>query len=206
MNPSLHFSKQIPAWHRERATRLHRICSSIAARSARGEKRKKIIRRFVWTYKNRNYKCDARRPLNFSTGAISRAFYIWRRNGQVAAALLPQYKPRQPALTAPILIRLTNFCASQRFETMKAAWERFSARGGNRGFGRRARKRLKISYGQVRYYFPASNFYQLQGQLKAASTAQKNLGALRLQIIAQIRERLPDYAPRRRNRELDFQI
>jgi hypothetical protein len=181
----LHSSKLIPAWHRERAERLHRICNSIASRSSRGERKRKIIQWFVWRYKSRCYKCEPSLPLNITRSAIERSLRIWKRGGQVAAALLPQYKPRQSVFTAPMLIRFVNYISSEPQPTMKAAWKRFTARGGNFGCGRRAGKPLKISYGQLRYNFPAAIFREIRAQHKAIETAQATLDETRFKAIGQ---------------------
>jgi hypothetical protein len=90
---------------------------------------------------------------------------------------------------------------------MKTAWKKFSARGGSFGHGQHASKPLKISYGQLCYHFPASDFYLMQGELKAISAAKTRLAQLRLKAVADIRRRLPDRLPRRRvKRELEWQI
>jgi len=194
-------------WQAERAKRLHRICGSIAARLARGEKKHKLIQWFVWYWKGRCYKCDPTRPLAFSKSTIERAFYLWKKGGRVAAALLPQYKPRQPAIPAPILVRLAAFCASQPLPSLKSAWQKFSARGGSFGRGQHASKPLKISYGQLCYNFPAADFYLIQAQIKAEETARINKAKLLCKVIADIRCRLPERPPRRRvRRETEYEI
>ena len=203
----LHASKSIPAWHRERAERLHRICNSITSCSSRGERKRKIIQWFVWRYKSRFYKCEPSRPLNFTRSTIERALRIWKRGGQVAAALLPQYKPRRSVFTAPMLIRFVNYISSQPQPTMKAAWKGFTARGGNFGCGRRAGRPLKITCGQLRYNFPAGTFREIRAQHKAIETAQARLDGTRFKAIADITNLFPARPPRyRMKRETDFQI
>ncbi|HTX21463.1 MAG TPA: hypothetical protein VMD27_06365 [Candidatus Aquilonibacter sp.] len=200
-------SNQIPAWQRERAARLHRICSSISTRAMRGEKRRKLVQWFVRYWNGRFYKCDPRRPLKFSASTILRALRIWKRGGQVAAALLPQYKPRRSVFTAPILIRFINFIAIHPQPSMKAAWKEFSRRGGNFGSGRRSGKPLKISYGQLRYAFSAETFNEIRAQHKAIETADARLDEARFNAIAEITARFPARPPRRRvRRETNFEI
>ena len=204
---TLHASNSISAWHRERAERLHRICNSIASRSSRGDRKRKIIQWFVWRYKSRCHKCEPSRPLKITRSAIERALRIWKRGGQVAAVLLPQYKPRRSVFTAPMLIRFVDFIARQPEPNLKTAWEKFAARGGNFGCGRRSGKPLKISYGQLQYNFPGAISREIRAQHKAIETAQATLDETRFKAIADITSRFPARPPRRRiKRETDFQI
>lgn len=90
---------------------------------------------------------------------------------------------------------------------MRAAWKKFSARGGSFGRGKHASKPLKISYGQLRYHFLAGDFYLMQAEIQAGEMAETKLAQLRFKVIADIRSRLPDRPPRRRvKREIDFEI
>jgi hypothetical protein len=201
-------SQTIPVWHRERAERLHRICVSISTRTARGKgKQRKLIQWFAWYWKDRCYKCEPSRPLRFTQSTIKRALRCWQRGGQIAAVLLPQYKPRRSVFTAPMLIRFVDYIARQPQPTLKTAWEKFAARGGNFGFGRRADKPLKISYGQLQYNFPAAVFGAIRAQHKAMETAQAKLSQLQFKAVAEITNKFPARPPRRRvKRETDFQI
>lgn len=203
----LQVSKSIPAWQRERAERLHRICSSIAVRHAHGEKKRKLIQWFAWYWKDRFYRCEPARPLRFTKSTIERALRIWKRGGQVAAALVPQYQPRRSVFTAPMLVRFVNYISSHPQPTMKAAWEKFAARGGNSGYGRRAGRPLKISYGQLQYNFSAAIFREIRAQHKAIEAAQARLQETRFKAIANITNLFPDRLPRRRvKREITFEI
>ena len=158
-------------------------------------------------HNGRAFKCDPKRHLSLSGKTLQREFAIWKRGGELPAAFTLQYRPRRPAIPAPVLVRFANFCASGRQPSMKAAWDKFAARGGNFGRGQHASKPLKISYGQLCYHFPAPDFYLMQGELKAIQAAQTKLAQLRLKVIADIRRRLPDRVPRRRvKKDLDFQI
>ena len=105
-----------------------------------------------------------------------------------------------------MFVRFASFCASQPLPSLKSAWLKFSARGGSFGHGRHARKRLKISYNQLRYNFPAADFYLMQAQIKAGEAAQIELARLKFKVIADIRRRLPERPPRRAKRGPDFQI
>jgi hypothetical protein len=197
----------LPKWQIERANRLHRICSSITTRTARGQNKRKLVQWFAWYWKCRSYKCDPSRPLHFSVGVINRALRTWEHGGQVPSALLLKYTPRRSVFTSPMLVRFVNFIANCPQPSMKEAWRKFARRGGNFGPGRRAGKPLKITYGQLQYSFPAANFYLLRAQQRAMETAQANADALQRKFIAEICEWFPDRPPRRRiKRETDFSI
>jgi hypothetical protein len=117
-------------------------------------------------------------------------------------ALRLQYQQRPPHVPAPILVRFAEFVSGSRHESIKDAWGKFSARAG-RGF--RAHKPLRISLWQVYHYFPVTAFYQIQKQLRTIHEAQISLGGLRLNLISEIRSRLPD-RPKRQRAAGDFQI
>jgi hypothetical protein len=207
MKEILPASKSIPAWQMEQARKIHRACLCVQAAAARGEKISKYIRRTARRYNGRKLKSDSERLLQLSAQTLRRHFGVWKRGGQVAAALLPRYTPRRSVFTAPILIRFVNFITSRPQPSMQEAWREFAKRGGNFGPGRRAGKPLKITYGQLQYSFPAAKFYLLRAQEKAMETAQANADALQQKFIAEICERFPARPPRRRvKRETDFQI
>jgi len=204
---SLLASKLIPAWQIERANKLHRACRSVQTRINHGERTRRAFRRVAKYHNGRAFKCDPKRHLSLSEQTLRRAFTRWKHGGEVAAALTLQYRPRRPAIPAPVLVRFADFCASFRLPSMKVAWDKFSTRGGSFGLGRHARNPLKISYGLLRYHFPAPDFYLMQAQQQAIQAAQTNLAQLRLKVIADIRSRLPERPPRRRGKkELEFQI
>ncbi len=200
-------SKSIPAWQIERANKLHRACVSVQARLAHGERKRKAFRRVARYHNGRSFKCDPKRHLHFSEQTLRRAFARWKRGGEVAAAFRIHYQPRRPSITAPVLVRFAGFCASIPMPSMKSAWNKFSARGGSFGRGQHASKPLKISYGQLCYHFPTADFYLMQNELKAISAAQTKLAQLRFKVIADMRRRLPERPPRRREKkELEFHI
>ena len=200
-------SKSIPAWQTERARKLHRACQSLQAAIARGETKSKALRRVARNFNGRKFKSDPARHMTLSAGSLRRLFKVWQRGGEVPSALIIQYRPRRPAIPAPLLVRFTEFCSSTRHPQMLAAWQKFSARGGSFGRGRHAHKPLKISSGQVRYHFPVAGFYLMQSKLKAIATAQTELAATRLKIIADIRRRLPARAARKPDgKQPEYQI
>lgn len=186
---------------------LHRACRSVQMRINHGERSQKSFRRVAKYYDGRSFKCNPKRHLSLSEQTLRRAFARWKHGGELPAAFRIDYQPRRPAITAPVLVRFTNYCASQQLPSVKSAWQKFSARGGSFGRGQHASKPLKISYGQLRYHFPAADFYLMQGELKAIQAAQTKLAQLRLKVMADIRRRLPDRPPRRRvKKELHWEI
>jgi hypothetical protein len=204
---SLQIKNQIPAWQAERASKLHRACRSVQTRISRGERKRKAFRRVSKYNNGRAFKCDPKHHLSLSEQTLRRAVARWKRGGEVPSAFHFRYQPRRTALTAPVLVRFAGFSASTPMPSVRAAWQKFSARGGSFGRGQRAGKPLKISYGQLCYHFPAAGFYLMQGELKVIQAAQTKLAQLRLRVVADIRRRLPDRLPRRRvKREIYFQI
>jgi hypothetical protein len=200
-------SKSIPAWQTERANKLHRACLSLQQAISCGETKSKALRRVARNFNGRKFKSDPARHMALCAGSLRRLFKVWKRGGEVPSALIIQYRPRRAAIPAPLLVRFTDFCSRTRHPHMLAAWQKFSARGGSFGRGRHAHKPLRISYGQVRYHFPVAGFYLMQSKLKAIATAQTELGATRLGIIADIRRRLPDRTARKpAPAQSDFQI
>jgi hypothetical protein len=207
MKLSLQTTSQIPAWQAERANKLHRACNSVQTRLNHGERKRKAFRRVAKYHNGRAFKCNPKRHLSLSEQTLRRAFAKWKRGGEVPSAFRFRYQPRRPTIPAPVLVRFAGFCASIPMPSVRAAWQKFSARGGAFGRGQHASKPLKISYGQLCYHFPATDFYLMQGELKAIQAAQMKLAQLRFKAIADIRRRLPDRSPRRRvKKELNFQI
>ena len=207
MKLSLQTTSQIPAWQAERERKLHRACLSVQAAIQRGEQKVRFIRRVARRYNNRNFRSDPARRMALTAGTLLRLFRVWQKNGEVPSAFRLNYAKRSPAITAPVMIRFIEFSARQQFPSMKSAWQKFSARGGNFGCGRRSNKPFKISYGMARYYFPAAKFHKLQEQLEKIDQAQDTLAWLRLDFQAEIITLLPERAPRRRvKKKSDFQI
>ena len=52
-------------WQRERVQRLARIFRCIDAGRARGKRLHKMLTRFAWIWRTRNYKCDPAREIHF---------------------------------------------------------------------------------------------------------------------------------------------
>lgn len=207
MKLTLHPTIQIPAWQAERANKLHRACNSVQSRLNRGERKRKAFRRVSKFHNGRAFKCDPKHRLSLSEQTLRRAFARWKRGGEVPSAFRFRYQPRRTALTAPLLVRFANFCASIPLRSMKSAWKKFSARGGSFGRGQHASRPLKISYGQLCYHFQATDFYLIQRELQVIQAAQTKLAQLRLKVVGDIRRRLPDRPlPMRVKREINFQI
>lgn len=147
-------------------------------------------------------RCAVRVPrrCRLSTPSLWRLFRVWKRGGQTPEAL--RRRPNKglvSSLPAPMLCRFVQFCATLRRPSLKAALADFMKRGGVFGSGRRGKKRLRITYGMVQFYFSGANFRQLQSAQEAIEAARRELAALRLRFEAEIRQRLPD-VPRRRRR------
>ncbi len=183
-------------WQIERAAILHRACQGIRAAVSSGKGIQRKICQVSRRLNGRPFKCDPSRRLFLSATTMRRVWDAWRRGGEVPAARRLQYRVRRPRISAALLIRFANFCSGVPLPSVKDAWQRFAARGGNFGRGRHAGNRLKITYGQICYHFPASVFYRMQYHLKTIRAEQSALGQLRMNTIADIRNRVPDRPPR----------
>lgn len=191
----------------ERTKVLHRACLSIQAAIQRGQQVGRAIRRVAARHHGRQFKADPARRLAMSPKSLRRFWDAWKCGGELPAAFAQHYQPHRRFIPASLLIRFAEFCASQAQPSFSAAWRNFSARGGSFGQGRRAGKPVQISFFVLRQYFPVAAFYQLQGELKAISASQTRLGQVKLNLIAEIRRRLPDRPPRQRGkRQPEFEI
>jgi hypothetical protein len=95
----------IPAWQVERSRRLHRICKSIAARRAKGQKFKRAVYWFARYYRNRTYRTEPGRPARFTASSLRRWFYQWQKSGRTADALLLRYRSGRPKLSHEVTKR-----------------------------------------------------------------------------------------------------
>lgn len=207
MKASVQATKQTSNWQTERAKILQRACRSIKAAAQRGAPIGRAIRRTARRYNGRPFKCDPARRLAVSSKSLRRHWDAWRRGGELPAAFRLQFKSRPSAVTAPVMIRFADFCATGRRKSMRAAWLAFAARPGAFGHGRRKKNFRPISYDSALREFGAANFYLIQDALRKMQTSQTNLAQVRLSIIADLRRRLSDRPPRpRARRPNDFQI
>ena len=199
--------RPLSAWQLERAALLHRACKSVQWRINHGQRKRKAFRRVSNYLNGRSFRCDPKRHLALTEGTLRRLFAKWKHGGEIPAAFKLNYHVRQPSIPAPVFVRFAEFCASQPLPSVRAAWENFCRRRGSFGRGMRARKPLKISYNQLRYNFPAADFYLMQAEIRARAVSNIKQAQLLSKIIVGIRQRLPERPPRRRiKREADFQI
>jgi hypothetical protein len=206
MKPYLPASHSIPAWQVERAKRLHRACRSYQAAIQKGEKKRRAARRVARNYNGRTLHSDPTRRMRLSAVSLRRLYKVWKRGGEVPAALHIRYKPAGPSIPASVLVRFVDFCASKPLRSLKDAWMEFKRRGGSLGMGAPSyRRRLNVSYGQLHYNLPANSYYRIQSHLKAIEAAQIALAAARMEVIADIRRRVPD-RPQRKPIQPEYQI
>jgi len=185
-------SKSNSAWQDERANRLQRACRRLQSAIQGGKPIQKAIRRVARNLNGKPFRCDPSRRLALSPASLRRHWDKWKRSGEVPAAFALKYTASRSAIAAPVLVRFTEYCSRTCHKSMRAAWLKFCARGGNAGPGQRQGKPLKISFDQLYHNFPAAGFYQLQSHLKAIAAAQLALWQDKIRIISDVRRRLPD--------------
>jgi hypothetical protein len=138
---------------------------------------------------------------------LRRLFRAWRRGGEVSSVFELKYTPRRSGFTSPLLLRFLRFLVEHPQPTFRAAWQKFSSRGGQYGPGRRRGKPLKISYYKIKYALGPWLFYEIREEQRALRAAAESLLQVRLLAEANIRARYPERPARRRPaRGPDFQI
>jgi hypothetical protein len=200
-------SKSISAWQTERQAKLQRACNRIRRAQAAGKPIGKTIRRVSHSLNGRPFRCDPARRLMLSAATLRRLWDNWRRGGEVPAAFKLNFYRQPSALTAPVLVRFTDFISAGYHRSLSAAWQKFCNRAGALGYGRRKADQRKITYDMLRHNFGVANFYRIQGALKSLQAAQNHLAKERWEITAAIRARLSNRPRRHRvKREIAFEI
>ena len=194
-------------WQQERERRLHRICSFIKVRLAKGQSLNKACKVFSRRWCGKSFKSDPTRHYAFKVSSVYRHYRAWLGAGEVPAAFRLRYFPTNRRIPAPALVRFIESCANREWLSFRAAWEAFCRLGGNHGPGRVKGRRLKLGYDSLRRNLPKGCFAKFKRCWKAIRQARQEIAELRLRLISEIRERVPDPLPRHRvNRQLDWQI
>jgi hypothetical protein len=197
MKPPRQSSNLTSDWQAERAAKLHRACLSVQAAVQRGEKLGRSLYRVSRRLNGQPYKCDPSRRVALSAITMRRIWDVWRRGGEVPAALRLNYSFANRIVYAPLLIRFVNFCADRDLKNFKAAW----AALGQREAG------LKISYDTLRRNLPTGCFKEFHRCKQAIRQAQFEIGKLRVRFAAEIQQHWPQKpVHRHRQRKSDFQI
>lgn len=187
----------ISRWQAERANRLHRKFLTVDAAIARGLTFKQAVRHFKWFWRDRSYRADRNRKVRFGFGTLRRLWLQWHKGGRTPESLRLKYRGLRPAVPAQLLCNFVEFCCVHQFPHMKLAWAEFTARKGWIGRGRQSTVPLKVTYGQLQYYFSGKKFARLQSAGRAIKRAEAHQDKLRTEYLAEIRARVPA-TPRRR--------
>src|ERR1022692_4165016 len=99
------FGKALPAWQRERAAKLHRICLCVNGRIARGQRLLKVIGWFAWDHRDKTYRADSTRRFRISKSTLLRLFHLWRRSGKQPDAFRLGYRSGREKLDRKQLIK-----------------------------------------------------------------------------------------------------
>lgn len=183
----------------ERAARLQKICVQIErARVRTNLPLTTLVRRAARRWNKHPFRCNPSRRLAMSFPTLVRCWYLWWKGGRTPSVFQLHYGPGNRVITAKLLTRFVNFCAARPWPSLKAAWATFVKCKGAFGRGRRSTRRRLPTYDGVRYHLPLTTWRELQAPLTKIEAARRELAAVRLQICADMRERLPDRLPRRR--------
>jgi hypothetical protein len=108
---ALNFS-EAPAWQKERARRLQRLCSSIEGRLLRGQTLRQAIKQPARRYsKPRVYRCDPARRVRLSRSRLRALFYLWRKN-PCAEVFHLRYAKRGHSMPLPEVQRFVSLLAA----------------------------------------------------------------------------------------------
>jgi hypothetical protein len=192
-------SRTISALEHEREQLIHRICLGIKRGLERGKPLRPLVRRCLRRHIGRSFKSDPKRKFDVCEATLIRAWYSWKRGGEVPCAVRRRYNAAGPSVPLWVFLHFAKFCARQPWPTMKIAFEEFCRRRGYAGRGARPTvKTVPLSYGMLVYHFPGKLFQDLQARMKAVETAQNDLAEFKLQLDAWLRARLPEKPQRRR--------
>lgn len=183
----------------ERADRLQRKFRSAEKALAAGRSLKEVFKQFSWYWRNRTYHCDSTRKVGFGYSTLVTHYYKWIMGGRKKESLLRRWSGLYPRVPAAVLCNFVEFCCHNQFPHMKFAWAEFARRNGWIGRGRRSNAPVKVSYGQLQYYFSGKKFAKLQSAQRAITRAQDHQANLLLEYTGDIRQRVP-VRPRRRTR------
>ena len=124
-------------WQTERAQLVHDICTDIAARRDKREKLSDCIRLYVRQFNGNPYRCDSSRRLALSAKTLTRAYYLWRRGGEVPSAVRLNYVGRSK-VSAPVVRRFVGVLFSPGVESSRQAFAILQARRAGRSSQRSA--------------------------------------------------------------------
>jgi hypothetical protein len=137
-----------PPWQRERARRLHRICSSIEQRVEHGQGLLRAVRRFARYYAGRHYRSERQRALQFSAQTILRCYYLWRSKGRTAEALVLKHYGGKQKLNSQHTAELVKVCLDPGVLSVRSAYRKLISPAGchtayRERLGAKVRKKLR---------------------------------------------------------------
>lgn len=205
----------LPAWQIEYATRLHSICTAIAARQAKGGKLSRGLRVFARRWNGKPYRCDPSRRFRLSAKSLERAYGKWRNGGGVPSAIRLNYKPDATSkVTAPVLRAFVSALFLPSVNSGVEAYRLLQARRRRAGHlpgtgkGRRpsARKLNGVSYSTLLRHLPAGVTRKIPRLRLQVTQAERSFAQLRFEIEAQALATLPAQPKRHRRNPSDFYV
>lgn len=99
-------------WQRERARRLHRVCTAIESAQQAGKPLRVALRYSVRSARHAHYRSEPSRAIHLSRPTIIRAYYTWRKHGRNPHALALGYRSANTVTLTPGQIRKFTRAAS----------------------------------------------------------------------------------------------
>ena len=192
-------------WQREHGEIIHQTCLRVKKLVAAGHPIQKTIRRVARGLNGKPFKCDPSRRLKLSPQSLRRWWDIWRRGGEVAAAVRLKFAAFIKPVPVQVLRRFVEYCGQRCHRSLSDAWRSFLARGTRVGRGRGVRMPVEVSDYQLRKYIPTPVFKTLQSALKDVEAAEARLQEVKFAAIQGVLNQVPT-RPTRQRAEMNFSI
>jgi len=178
-------NSQHPAWQREHAALVHRICKRIEANKQRGIAIAKTCRRFARRWDGEPLRCDPERRHRLSFKAIYNYLYRWRANGRNAEAVRLRYRSATaPRVTPELLLAFVRICGEPGIASLLAAFRKLKAEWPGP---------LPVSYSTLCRYLGRKKLNQLRACHRGVIQSQAALAREREQMATEVLLRLPQY-------------
>jgi len=183
MPPQRLSTSKLPAWQRERAILVHRICKQCAARKERGISISRSIRLFSGIYDGRAFRSDPSRHLHARAKTIERYFFQWRDNGRNAEAVRLKYRSATaPRVTPELLIAFVRICGEPGIRSLLAAFHKLKTEWP---------APLPVSYSTLCRYLGRKTLNQLRACHRGVIESQAALVCARERVAEEVLLRLP---------------
>jgi hypothetical protein len=191
-------SRYLKPWHQEYATRLHWLCSWIAAGLAGGKKAAPLLRRFARRWNGRRYRCQPDRRFRLSAKSLKRLFQVWRKNGEVPSAFRLAFGSATSRTIEADQIR--SFLKMLFHPATTSAHHAYKKLQRRRRHGLRGRAGRTTSYSNFVRHLPPGIFRNIVAARRAIEDAEAAFTKLRFDTETKALASLPPAAPKRTRR------